>query len=72
MNWKLWWVGSTVYSSLEAIISSRYFPRTRYFPRGVSWLFDLQRFIGTRSLGVVFDAGANTGSDGTANTTLRT
>jgi FkbM family methyltransferase len=58
--WK-WWIGSTLYNSFDAMISSNYFPRTRYFPRGVSWLFDVQRFIGTRSLGVVVDAGANTG-----------
>ncbi|CAN5849256.1 FkbM family methyltransferase [soil metagenome] len=33
----------------------------RSFPRGISWLYDVQRFLGTRALGVAFDVGANRG-----------
>lgn len=60
MRWK-YFIGSTLRGVLEALIASNNFPLTRYFPRGVSWLFDVQRFIGTRSLGTVFDVGANVG-----------
>ena len=60
MNWKHS-IGSTYYSAVRAILSSSYFPLTRYFPSGVSWLFDVQRFMVLILLGVVFDAGANTG-----------
>lgn len=43
------------------MLASRHFPLTRYVPYGVSWLYDLQRFMGGRSLGVLFDVGANVG-----------
>lgn len=39
----------------------RTLPLSRAVPRGVSWLYDVQRIQGTRSLGVVFDVGANVG-----------
>ena len=45
----------------HAALSSPHFPLTRYLPRGIFWLYDLQRFLGTRNLGVLFDVGANAG-----------
>ncbi len=65
MNLKLF-LGTTYFRILENMVSSRAFPLTRYFPRGVFWVFDIQRFLGTRSLGVLFDVGANTGQTLTA------
>lgn len=59
-------IGTAFSRSLDALLSSRFFPLTRAFPHGVSWMFDVQRFLGTRSLGVVFDVGANTGQTVTA------
>jgi FkbM family methyltransferase len=56
-----YFLGATVSRYLDAVLRSKYFPLTRAFPRGVSWPFDIQRFLGTRSLGVLFDVGANTG-----------
>lgn len=46
---------------MHAVLASGHFPLTRYVPRGLFWLYDLQRFMGTRDLGVLFDVGANTG-----------
>lgn len=54
-------IGAAFDGALQATLASRHFPLTRYIPYGVSWLYDLQRFMGTRSLGTVFDVGANTG-----------
>jgi FkbM family methyltransferase len=54
-------IGAALDGALQATLASRHFPLTRYVPYGVSSLYDLQRFMGTRSLGVVFDVGANTG-----------
>ena len=65
MNLKLF-LGTTFFRILESMVSSRAFPLTRYFPRGVFWVFDIQRFLGTRSLGVLFDVGANKGQTLTA------
>lgn len=36
-------------------------PLTRYFPRGVNWMYDIQRFGMNREASVVFDVGANVG-----------
>jgi FkbM family methyltransferase len=36
-------------------------PLTGYVPLGRFWLYDVQRFAGTRDLPVVFDVGANIG-----------
>ena len=54
-------LGAALHGAREATLASKYFPLTRYVPYGLSWLYDLQRFRGTRSLGPVFDVGANTG-----------
>ena len=54
-------LGATFSRCIDAVLRSKYFPLTLAFPRGVSWPFDIQRFLGTRSLGVLFDVGANTG-----------
>jgi FkbM family methyltransferase len=54
-------IGAAFDGALQATLASRHFPLTRYVPYGVSWLYDLQRFMGTRSLGVLFDVGANRG-----------
>lgn len=62
-------LGAALHGALEATLASRHFPLTRYVPYGVSWLYDLQRFLGSRALGVVFDVGANTGQ--TLNAVLR-
>lgn len=60
MNWR-YAVGAAISRAIDAVLRSRLFPLTRRFPHGVSWTFDVQRFMGARSLGVVFDVGANTG-----------
>ena len=60
MNLK-YFLGASYFRTIEAVVSSPAFPLTRYFPRGIFWMFDIQRFLGTRSLGVLFDVGANTG-----------
>jgi len=62
-------LGAGFFRAIEAVVSSPVFPLTRYFPRGVFWMFDIQRFMGTRSLGVLFDVGANVGQ--TLKTLLR-
>jgi FkbM family methyltransferase len=54
-------VGSSFDWNLELLLSSRWFPLTRYFPRGVNWLYDVQRFAATRDLPIIFDVGANIG-----------
>lgn len=54
-------LGLALSSSIEAILSWRHTPLSRYFPRGISWPYDVQRFSGTRKLDVIFDVGANIG-----------
>lgn len=54
-------LGLVLSSSIETILSWRHTPLSRYFPRGVSWPYDVQRFSGTRRLEVLFDVGANIG-----------
>lgn len=48
-------------SALLRALSSPIVPLTTILPRGVSWMYDAQRFSGRRQLPVVFDVGANTG-----------
>lgn len=60
MNWK-YALGAALNRSAEAVLCSRFFPLTRYFPYGHFWLYDVQRIRGSRSLGAVCDAGANVG-----------
>jgi FkbM family methyltransferase len=62
-------IGATADALLQSILSSRAFPLTRYFPRGRSWLYDVQRFARTRDLKVAFDVGASAGQ--TASDILR-
>jgi FkbM family methyltransferase len=38
-----------------------YYARRRYMPCGIDWLWDVQRIIHGRRLGIVFDVGANVG-----------
>jgi FkbM family methyltransferase len=47
--------------AVEALMSSPIFPRTRYFPRGYNWMYDVQRFAQTRHFDTIFDVGANIG-----------
>jgi FkbM family methyltransferase len=54
-------IGTALDGALQATLASRHFPLTRYVPYGMSWLYDVQRFMGTRSLGALFDVGANVG-----------
>jgi FkbM family methyltransferase len=54
-------IGAALDGALQTTLASRHFPLTRYVPYGTSWLYDLQRFMGSRSLGVLFDVGANVG-----------
>lgn len=54
-------VGSAASRLTHAVLSSRSFPLTRYVPPGHSWLYDVQRTMGTRDAGVIFDVGANVG-----------
>jgi hypothetical protein len=68
MGFKLF-VGSTLSKAREHMLASAYFPLSRYYPYGVSWLYDLMRIKGTRSLDTVFDVGANRGQ--TVETLLR-
>ncbi len=54
-------VGNTLGKVAHAVLSSRIMPLTRYVPVGTFWLYDVQRFAGTRNLRIVFDVGANIG-----------
>ena len=56
-----YFLGSSINSAIHWIISRPYFPLTRYVPRGKYWLYDAQRFSGTKKLPVIFDVGANVG-----------
>src|SRR5580698_6390289 len=38
-----------------------YAVRRRNIPRGVDWLWDIKRLVGTNTIGMVFDVGANVG-----------
>lgn len=60
MNFNLL-VGSTVSKARDRMLASAYFPLTRYYPYGISWLYDLMRIKGTRAIETVFDVGANRG-----------
>jgi FkbM family methyltransferase len=60
MNWR-YLVGDIVNRAAHAVLSSRMMPLTRYIPPGQFWIYDIQRFAGTRDLPVVFDVGANIG-----------
>lgn len=60
MNWR-YLIGSTVNRVAQAALSSRILPLSRYVPRGRYWLYDVQRFAGSRELDIVFDVGANIG-----------
>lgn len=54
-------IGATANLALEEMLKCRAFPLTRYFPRGINWAYDIQRFARTRDFSVLFDIGANTG-----------
>jgi FkbM family methyltransferase len=60
MNWR-YFVGDALGKVTHGLLSSRMMPLTRYVPPGWSWLYDVQRFAGTRDLLVAFDVGANVG-----------
>lgn len=60
MNFKLL-IGTALSKARERLLASAYFPLSRYHPYGNSWLYDLMRIKGTRSLDTVFDVGANRG-----------
>lgn len=59
-NWR-YLIGSQAHVALDAVLSSQRVPLTRYFPRGKYWMYDAQRFAGTRHFDVIFDVGANVG-----------
>lgn len=58
-------IGSNFNLAIENLISHQYFPLTRYFPRGVNVLYDIQRFSDKKKLPVLFDVGANIGQTAT-------
>jgi FkbM family methyltransferase len=60
INWK-GRVGLAASSTISRVLSSPIVPLTSTLPRGVSWMYDAQRFSGRRHLPVVFDVGANVG-----------
>lgn len=60
MNWR-YFIGRTVNGAAQGILSSRILPLNRYVPVGQFWLYDIQRFAGSRNLDIVFDVGANIG-----------
>ena len=60
MNWR-YYIGSAVNTAAHRVLANRVMPLSRYVPRGTFWLYDVQRFAGTRDLSVLFDIGANTG-----------
>jgi len=60
LNWK-GRVGIAGISAMARVLSSRVLPLNGAVPRGVSWLYDMQRFAETRDLKVLFDVGANFG-----------
>ena len=56
-----YFAGST-YASIARFLKSRsLFPLSRKLPFGSDWLYDVQRFSGTREAGYIVDAGANVG-----------
>jgi hypothetical protein len=48
-----WYVGSTLNSVLNAVLSSQAFPLTRYFPRSISVFYDIQRFSQKKDLKIL-------------------
>jgi FkbM family methyltransferase len=64
-----WYIGSKFNSALNNLLSNQAFPLTRYFPRGQSVFYDIQRFSKKKKLNTLFDIGANVGQ--TANGLVR-
>lgn len=54
-------IGHSLNVIVNKILSNSYFPLTRYIPKGIYPLYDIQFFSGTRKLQTVFDVGANIG-----------
>lgn len=54
-------VGSRLSQLRHAILSSPWFPLTRYVSKGSYAFYDMQCFAGTRHFDVIFDVGANVG-----------
>src|SRR5262245_12647897 len=54
-------VGSSTARLTHALLSSSWFPLTRYVPRGTIFWYDVACFAATRRLNVIFDVGANVG-----------
>lgn len=54
-------IGAALSKARERMLASAYFPPSRCYPYGVSWLYDLMRIEGTRSFDTVFDVGGNRG-----------
>lgn len=54
-------LGSTFHRSLRCLLSRSFFPLSRKLPCGMSYCYDLCRFLGTRNLPTIFDVGANKG-----------
>lgn len=54
-------IGATARGALDTILRNRAFPLTRYFPRGVNWMYDIQRYARKRDFHTIFDVGANIG-----------
>lgn len=68
MNWK-WLAGSLANRGVRTLTSRPWFPLLRCYPYGVDWVYDIQRFAGSRQAFAMFDVGANVGQ--TANELLR-
>ena len=48
-------------SATHKVLSRKYIPTTRLFPRGISWPYDLRRIYEDSSIQTIFDVGANIG-----------
>ena len=54
-------IGSSFAAAARFLRSRTLFPLTTKLPYGSDWLFDVQRFSGTKKAGYIVDAGANIG-----------
>jgi FkbM family methyltransferase len=60
ISWK-YRVGLLTSSCQKLLFSQQWFPLVSWIPQGLDWIYDAQRYAGTRKLGIIFDAGANVG-----------
>lgn len=60
MNWR-YFVGKSLAEAGNTILSSKLMPLTRVVPPGISYPYDIKRFIKSYKLNHIFDVGANIG-----------